>query len=75
MMNIGLELGTTSKIANGGSNMWGDRGHTSQDVIQKVILLISVICIPWMLFPKPIIQIRKQKKIKKQNPLVEEEDL
>lgn len=50
--------------------MWGDRGNTSQDIIQKVILVIAVICIPWMLLPKPIIEIKKQKKIKKQNPLV-----
>lgn len=54
--------------------MWGERGNTSQDSIQLFLLLISVICVPWMLLPKPIIEIKKinAKKLKK-NPLVEEE--
>ena len=49
--------------------MWGPTGDTSQDMIQLVILLVSVICIPIMLFPKPIIEIQKNKRIKKQYPL------
>lgn len=55
MMNIGLKLGKTSSEPDGGNNMWGPAGNTSQDMIQLVILLISVICIPVMLLPKPII--------------------
>lgn len=53
--------------------MWGERGNTSQDSIQLFILLIGVICIPWMLIPKPVIEIRKMKEHKgsnKRNPLV-----
>jgi hypothetical protein len=41
--------------------MWGERGNSSQDTIQLFILLISFICIPIMLIPKPFIQIRKNK--------------
>lgn len=54
--------------------MWGKIGNTSQDSIQLVILLISVICVPMMLIPKPYIEIKKlkEKKLKK-NPLIEEE--
>lgn len=69
MMNIGMGLGKTSTEPNGTSNMWGQRGHTSQDVIQLIILLIAVICIPVMLFPKPIIEIKNQKKMKQRHPL------
>lgn len=55
--------------------MWGERGNTSQDSIQLFILLISVICVPLMLLPKPIIEIRKlNAKKQKKNPLVEEEN-
>lgn len=55
MMNIGMTLGKTSTDPNGNSNMWGQRGNTSQDVIQLAILLIAAVCVPVMLFPKPII--------------------
>lgn len=62
MMNIGLKMGKTvnynliqSIIADGGSNMWGDRGNTSQDTLQLFILLIAFLCVPIMLLPKPII--------------------
>lgn len=52
--------------------MWGDRGNTSQDLIQLIILGIAFICIPWMLLPKPIIEINKMKKHKfKANPLMD----
>jgi hypothetical protein len=55
--------------------MWGERGNTSQDSIQLFLLLISVICVPLMLLPKPIIEIKKLKAKKlKNNPLVEEEN-
>lgn len=41
-------------------NMWGESvENTSQNSIQLVILLISVLCIPVMLIPKPWIEIRK----------------
>jgi len=53
--------------------MWGESGNSSQDSIQVVILLIAVICVPVMLLPKPIIEIRRMKKVKKDNPLLEDE--
>lgn len=53
--------------------MWGTAGDSSQDVIQVAILLIAVICIPLMLFPKPCIEIRRNKKVKKDHPLLEED--
>lgn len=38
----------------GGMNMWGESvENTSQNTIQLFILLISVLCIPVMLIPKP----------------------
>lgn len=42
--------------------MWGDAGKSTQDSIQVVILLIAVICVPLMLLPKPIIEIRKMNR-------------
>ena len=43
--------------------MWGKSpDDTSQNSIQLLILLISVICIPVMLVPKPIIEISRMKK-------------
>lgn len=63
-----------STIPDGASNMWGERGNTSQDSIQIFILLIGFICIPLMLIPKPVIEIKKLKTHKgghKHNPLIE----
>ncbi len=61
-------------MADGASNMWGERGNTSQDSVQLFILLVGLICIPWMLIPKPYIEIKKMKEQKaKRNPLVEED--
>ena len=37
--------------------MWGTYGHTDQDQIQLIFLLVAVVCIPWMLLPKPLIMI------------------
>lgn len=42
--------------------MWGTYGATSQDFIQFILLVLGVICIPLMLFPKPIIEICCHKK-------------
>lgn len=53
--------------------MWGDAGESSQDTIQVIILLISFICIPVMLFPKPCIEISRLKKVRKDYPLLAEE--
>jgi len=56
--------------------MWGERGNTSQDSIQLFILLISLICVPMMLIPKPYIEIKKLKqKQQKKNPLMEDEGM
>lgn len=47
----------------GGRNMWGNSpDDTSQNMIQLIILLISVACIPLMLIPKPWIEISRMKK-------------
>jgi hypothetical protein len=35
--------------------MWGVAGDSSQDMIQVIILLIAVLSVPVMLFPKPCI--------------------
>lgn len=51
MMDIGLQVGSTSKA----HAMWGEDGKSSQDSIQVIILLIAVISVPIMLLPKPII--------------------
>lgn len=42
-----------------------------------ILLVVSFLCIPLMLIPKPIIEIRKMKKMsvnKKNNPLGMEDD-
>ena len=52
--------------------MWGKAGDSSQDLIQIIILVIAVICIPVMLLPKPLIEISRLKKHKKENPLLED---
>jgi hypothetical protein len=50
--------------------MWGKRGDTSQDILQLFILLIAFLCVPIMLLPKPIIEIKKiNLKKKYKNPL------
>lgn len=53
--------------------MWGIAGESSQDTIQVIILLIALLCIPIMLFPKPCIEIHRLKKVKKDYPLLAEE--
>lgn len=53
--------------------MWGIAGESSQDTFQVILLLIAFICIPWMLFPKPCIEISRNKKVKKDHPLLAEE--
>lgn len=42
--------------------MWGTYGNTSQDMIQLVLLVVGVLCIPMILFPKPIIEICQIKR-------------
>jgi V-type H+-transporting ATPase subunit a len=60
MMDIGLKTGSTEKA----NAMWGDAGRSSQDSIQVVLLLIAVLCVPIMLLPKPIIEIKRMKRNK-----------
>ena len=75
--NSNLFILSKSTITDGASNMWGQRGNTSQDTIQLFILLIGFICIPLMLIPKPVIEIKKLKAHRgghKHNPLIEEDD-
>jgi len=52
--------------------MWGEAGNSTQDTIQVIILLIAVLSVPIMLFPKPCIEIRKHKKVHKDYPLLAE---
>jgi hypothetical protein len=37
--------------------MWGTYGNTSQDKIQFIFLIISLVSIPLMLLPKPLYEI------------------
>jgi hypothetical protein len=51
--------------------MWGSIGDTSQDGIQLFFFVISVLCIPLMLIPKPLYLIYCQKK---QDRMIEDEE-
>lgn len=45
--------------------MWGNSPEdTSQNLIQLIILLVSVVCVPVMLIPKPWIEIAKKNRHK-----------
>ncbi len=55
--------------------MWGESGHSSQDTIQVIILLIAVISVPLMLLPKPIIEIKKLKRGHSKHDLLLVEEL
>lgn len=52
--------------------MWGTYGDTNQDTIQLWFLLAAVLCIPWMLLPKPLILMNCKRK---QDRIKDEEDL
>lgn len=41
--------------------MWGTPDHTSQNSIQLFLLILSLLCIPLMLIPKPYLLIRKNR--------------
>lgn len=71
MINLPLKMGKTDKCC-GGQPMWGTYGATSQDFIQFILLILGVICIPLMLFPKPIVEICCKKK---NHPEVSEQSL
>lgn len=45
--------------------MWGETGNTSQDSIQKIILVIVFLCVPIMLLVKPIYEIYHHKNTHK----------
>jgi hypothetical protein len=71
MMSIGLSMGKTGEKPDGTSNMWGERGNSSQDSLQFLILVIAFLCVPVMLIPKPYIEISHIKKRKRnENPLM-----
>jgi hypothetical protein len=63
----------------GGGNLWGESyDNTSQTIIQQIILVIALLCVPMMLIPKPIIEIQQIKKhtVKKLDyPLKSSEDI
>lgn len=42
--------------------MWGLTGDTSQDNIQKFILVVALLCVPIMLLVKPIYMIKSHKQ-------------
>lgn len=52
--------------------MWGEIDNTSQDSIQITFLIVAVLSIPLMLFPKPLYLIFCQKK---EGKMIEEQDL
>ena len=41
--------------------MWGTYGDTSQDMIQKILLITAIVCVPLMLIPKPLYLILSKK--------------
>jgi hypothetical protein len=53
MINIFMKLGKTDDCC-GGEPLWGEVGDTSQDKVQLIILIVALVCIPLMLFPKPL---------------------
>ena len=53
--------------------MWGTYGDTSQNSIQLGFLVISVLCVPLMLLPKPLHEIYCQKKSKNYKSMAEDE--
>ena len=55
--------------------MWGETGNSSQDTIQLLLLLVGVLCVPIMLFPKPIIEIRRMNQAKRNSPLENADEL
>lgn len=43
--------------------MWGPSyDNTSQTLIQQIILVLALLCVPMMLIPKPVIEIQQMKK-------------
>ncbi len=62
MINIALHPGDL----NGQNPLYGggDDGMSPDTMqgIQKYIILVAAICIPWMLIPKPCIEIRHMSK-------------
>lgn len=55
MINLPLNFGGTEDCEScGGQPMWGEIGNTSQDSLQVLILVLSLLTIPLMLFPKPL---------------------
>ena len=67
LMNIVLKLGNLVTIRVGDVEeplpLWGD--GTSQILINRIVLVVAVLCIPILLLPKPIITYfdKKNKKI------------
>ena len=55
MINLPLGLGQTQDCC-GAQPLWGTVGNTSQDSIQLAFLVTSLLCIPLMLLPKPLIE-------------------
>lgn len=56
MINIPLRLGKTD-TCHGCYPLWGVPGDTSQDGIQKILLIVAAISVPLMLLPKPLYEI------------------
>jgi V-type H+-transporting ATPase subunit a len=53
MINMPLRLGKTDDCC-GGWPLWGTPGNTSQDKIQLILVILSAVCVPLMLLPKPL---------------------
>jgi V-type H+-transporting ATPase subunit a len=66
LMNIFLKLGSVQ-----GKPLWGD--GSSQVLINRIILVIAFLCIPIMLFPKPLILYNEIKNKKQQQESSESE--
>ena len=68
LMNIVLKLGDIVRIRKNNVDeplpLWGD--GTSQILVNRIVLIVALICIPILLLPKPIITyvVKKNKKIR-----------
>ena len=67
LMNIALKLGDVE-----GKPLWGE--GPSQIMLNRIILLVVLICVPILLFPKPIITYMREKKKKQQESHIVEQD-
>ena len=76
LMNIVLKLGDLVRIRKDNVDaplpLWGD--GTSQILVNRIVLIVALLCIPILLLPKPIITYFDKKKKKIQAELALQQD-